>query len=314
MKDYKIGVVVVTYNRLDKLKETLSCYEKQTYQPHCILVVNNSSTDGTKEFLTNEWRKSNTGYKKVIVNCDTNIGGAGGFALGMEKIQEYDSDFVFIADDDAFAAHNCFELLVNYYDNYDKKEEIGAVCTSVINCGEFATGHRRIVKKGLFTIKEESVSDESYNLESFEFDQVSFVGAMFKTSVVKQIGVPISEYFIQYDDIEYSTRVRNSGYKMVCVPKSRMDHNTGAENIVFSWKNYYSARNRMHFAKRYFSKVNYYFYYMDFWIRNCSIISLILKKRTLAEVRMFKKAIQDANNNVFGISDVYKPGTDIERL
>ena len=47
----KFGVVLVTYNRLDKLKIALECYEKQKYLPKNIIVVNNASTDGTKEFL-----------------------------------------------------------------------------------------------------------------------------------------------------------------------------------------------------------------------------------------------------------------------
>ena len=48
------GVVLVTYNRLDKLKIALECYEKQSYLPKNIIVVNNASTDGTKEYL-DEW-------------------------------------------------------------------------------------------------------------------------------------------------------------------------------------------------------------------------------------------------------------------
>ena len=44
----KIGVVLVTYNRLEKLKIALKSYEEQTVLPKYILVVNNNSNDGTK--------------------------------------------------------------------------------------------------------------------------------------------------------------------------------------------------------------------------------------------------------------------------
>ena len=47
----KIGVILVTFNRLDKLKIALECYEKQTHKPEYIYVINNHSTDGTDAYL-----------------------------------------------------------------------------------------------------------------------------------------------------------------------------------------------------------------------------------------------------------------------
>ena len=52
----EIGVVLVTFNRLEKLKIALEAYERQTVKPKYILVVDNNSTDGTREYLEN-WKK-----------------------------------------------------------------------------------------------------------------------------------------------------------------------------------------------------------------------------------------------------------------
>ena len=52
-----IGVVLVTFNRLNKLKNALTCYDKQTYKPKYIIVVNNASTDGTYQYLE-KWKES----------------------------------------------------------------------------------------------------------------------------------------------------------------------------------------------------------------------------------------------------------------
>lgn len=53
---YRIAAVVVTYNRLDLLKECINSIRQQTRKLDEIIVVNNSSTDGTLEWL-NEGRK-----------------------------------------------------------------------------------------------------------------------------------------------------------------------------------------------------------------------------------------------------------------
>ena len=59
----EIGVVLVTFNRLEKLKIALEAYERQTVKPKYILVVDNNSTDGTREYLEN-WKKEEKQYKK----------------------------------------------------------------------------------------------------------------------------------------------------------------------------------------------------------------------------------------------------------
>lgn len=53
----EICVVLVTFNRLNCLKKALDEFEKQTYLPKRLIVVNNSSTDGTAEYLS-EWKKN----------------------------------------------------------------------------------------------------------------------------------------------------------------------------------------------------------------------------------------------------------------
>lgn len=46
-----IDCVVVTYNRLSLLKENLQALKQQTFIIHKIFVIDNCSTDGTREFL-----------------------------------------------------------------------------------------------------------------------------------------------------------------------------------------------------------------------------------------------------------------------
>ena len=60
-----IGAVVVTFNRLEKLKKALESYEKQTLLPEYIIVVDNASKDGTKEYLE-RWKKGNSEYEKIV--------------------------------------------------------------------------------------------------------------------------------------------------------------------------------------------------------------------------------------------------------
>lgn len=78
-----IGVIIVTYNRLEELKIALDRSEKQSLLPDSILIVNNASNDGTKEWLT-EWKDTQSTFLKYVINLHHNLGGSGGFYFGQK--------------------------------------------------------------------------------------------------------------------------------------------------------------------------------------------------------------------------------------
>ena len=79
----KIGAVVVTYNRLDKLKKALKSFEDQQYLPAYVIVVNNASTDTTAQYLQ-QWQEKDVGFEKIILTMKSNTGGSGGFYAGIK--------------------------------------------------------------------------------------------------------------------------------------------------------------------------------------------------------------------------------------
>ena len=76
-----INCVVVTYNRLNLLKENIQALKAQTFQLHTIFIIDNCSTDGTREFLDS---LSNDTQIKVI-HLPENKGGAWGFYEGIKQ-------------------------------------------------------------------------------------------------------------------------------------------------------------------------------------------------------------------------------------
>lgn len=307
----KIVVVLVTFNRINDLKKTLNCYDNQTRKMESLIVVNNASTDGTEEFLR-EWENDYSGYKKVVIHNQKNTGGSGGFYDGIKEAMKCDCDFIFLADDDAFAKPDMLENIYKFYAKKENFKNIAAMCTSVVNKSEFDVLHRRRIKKGIFFLKNECIKKEEYEKEYFKVDDFSFVGAIISKSVIQQIGLPKKEYFIYYDDTEYSTRIRKVG-DIYCIPSSKMEHNTNV-NAETSWRDYYVLRNYLNLLKTHYEKKYYYSYMISEYIKKCTILGVIKKHRTKAQIKMFKKAIKDARNDHICKDDVYYPGVDIEKV
>ena len=100
----KISAVVVTYNRLSLLKRTISSLLSQTYSLQQVYVVNNGSTDGTKEWLDRQ--------QHLTVVHQENVGGSGGFYTGIQKAYEDGADWIWCMDDDVFPRPTCLEQLL----------------------------------------------------------------------------------------------------------------------------------------------------------------------------------------------------------
>ena len=73
--------VIVTFNRLDKLKLTLEHTLSNAF--YRIIVVNNCSTDDTQE-----WLDSLDDESLAVIHSETNGGGAGGFYQGFRYAAE----------------------------------------------------------------------------------------------------------------------------------------------------------------------------------------------------------------------------------
>ncbi|WP_187115192.1 glycosyltransferase [Clostridium tyrobutyricum] len=304
----KIAVVLVTFNRLDCLKIALKRYEEQIEQPEFLVVIDNASNDGTKEYL-DEWRKSSTAvFEKKVIHMSENLGGSGGFSRGVEEASKLDCDFMFLADDDAYAEPDMLKELKKAYASCNN-QKVAALCTAIYNYNEHEIMHRCVIKQGLYNVKFVGMSEENYKKDLFEVDILSFVGAAIKKDIVQRIGLPKKEYFIYFDDSEYCMRIRREGH-IYCVPKSIMHHDVGHDRRS-SWKDYYDTRNWIDLVKNYFPKRNYYGAIVKMYFKRCSILATIFRKRDKNHRKMCMVAIHDAIYGKLGVNGVYKPGTKL---
>lgn len=210
----KVCAIIVTYNRLDLLMGAIESLRSQTFQPD-ILVVNNDSTDGTKEYLENN--------KGIIVINQDNSGGAGGFFTGIKFACENGYDFAWVMDDDVVAKNDALEQLLNGYDYLTAHgERVGFLCSTVTN----ADG---------YTVNNPVVDDERLNptfhpswnkyLEKgmVGVKTATFVSVLIPCAVTKELGLPFKEFFIWGDDTEYTKRISNK-YNSFLIGSSTVKH------------------------------------------------------------------------------------------
>ncbi len=111
MKKPIIYSIVVTHNRINFLKKCLSSIKKQTYPVKKIIVVDNCSTDGTRDYLKKLYKKDKT--FQIIFNKD-DLGMANAINLALMTIMAEDWDYVWITDDDDFLEKIALKLILKY--------------------------------------------------------------------------------------------------------------------------------------------------------------------------------------------------------
>jgi GT2 family glycosyltransferase len=252
-----VYTIVVTYNRKMLLDRCIRAILAQTQCPDKILIIDNASTDGTDQMLSNN--KWDCHDLIEIVHFPYNIGGAGGFSRGIEIAIEMDADYMWIMDDDAIPELNSLEILLQHVtDNtsiYGSLPTDGAVVSWPLTC----VNNSRHVKGQL---------NHLWDVNNFmEVQFLPFIGLLISKEIVDSIGLPDSDYFLAADDVEYCLRAKKAGFKTIVIATSRIYH--PAAKLYFvrvpfktfhclklsPWKRYYDVRNRLFLAKKHYGMV-----------------------------------------------------------
>ncbi|MEM7076580.1 MAG: glycosyltransferase [Pseudomonadota bacterium] len=245
--------IVVTHNRLDKLKQTVErLLQVCTTHLSAIVVVDNASTDGTRA-----WLQTQETARLDVVRNTRNLGGAGGFERGMRyAMHAYDPEWLVLMDDDA-RPHPDTLAAFHRHDRGDAEawaaavyHPNGPICDiNRPSKNPFWDAHvmRRTVLGG--GRNGFHIGDLEYGAASpCDIDGASFVGFFISRHGVARAGYPDGTMFIYGDDVLYTLGLRSKGGRILFDPGLQFEHDfttIGETDRRFRplWKSYYHYRN-----------------------------------------------------------------------
>ena len=302
-KQVRIGIVLVTFNRLCCLMKALESYDRQSILPEYILVVNNHSTDGTEEYLNN-WKTQKTVYQKIVIQLEENIGGSGGYYCGLEKAQSLEAEWIWVSDDDAYPEEKALEKLKQFVLDEQDISTISAICGAVIEKNQCAFEHRRYIDLDNPLHPEKNSTVQDYKKEQFEIDAFSYIGTAIHKENLHKTGLPLKEYFILCDDTEHSIRLSKTG-RIICVPNIKIFHYPDNAIKELSWKTYYGIRNYYDMLKRHMKPALFSIAYKK---KEIAVLKYRVSPRHKEYCQIALAALKDAKNGKLGLHEVYKPG------
>ncbi|HCQ8475101.1 TPA: glycosyltransferase [Klebsiella michiganensis] len=246
------SALIVTYNRLEKLKLTIANTVKLNFT--AIVVVNNGSTDGTQA-----WLATLSDPRVVVLNLPSNSGGAGGFKAGSQYLcDNVDSDWVFFYDDDAWPESDALE-------KFAQLEK--ANCLVFTALVKDLQGQPCPMNMPFAKVPSSFKDTLRYIRNPAEFlpsvsracavQTVSFVGMIIQRDVLqKRLHSIHDELFLYFDDLYFGYQLTLDGEAIRYSPEVIFTHDVSIQGkcIVPEWKVYYLCRNLI-LAKRIFPRV-----------------------------------------------------------
>jgi len=283
-----VAVVVVTYNRAGLLLRMLGGLAASTRRPDAVIVVDNASTDHTATVLDGV-----LDLPLQVIRPEENLGGSGGFHLGVEAAYEQGFDRIWLMDDDVLPAPDCLEVLMGVdedclmsvrEDTSGKLVEKAAVTFDLRN-------PLRIKPKTAMV--ETTYGERAAMPELTEIENVAFEGFMVRRRVVETIGLPDQDFFIFYDDVDYALRARRAGWRIwavrdaVLVRQLEFDQ----QHDLSGWKGYYMYRNLFTVHRRYGENR---MVRAKPWLIAAGVVALSPLRGGQDEVRNVSRALRDA--------------------
>ena len=241
-----VAIVIVTYNRRSMLEKTLLACLAQAVPAH-VFVVNNASTDGTREFL-DSFAQSQS--RLTVTHLPTNTGGAGGFACGMQQAFDAGCEWLWVMDDDVVILPGAAAALAKWTGTYQcihgrRLDDAGR---------PFFWQHRFLPFLGIHIPIQGNVFRDS---PVFATNVGCFEGMLISADLVRRIGLPDARYFINGDDEIYgwlASQLTEVVYVNDFVlqkvrPQKQIDLGIRHLNDSSDLSRFYSMRNRGHTAQ-----------------------------------------------------------------
>jgi GT2 family glycosyltransferase len=233
-----VSIIIVNWNGKHLLEECLSSIEIQVFLDFEILVVDNGSTDGSKEYLREKFPHIR------LIELNENQGFAGPNNLAFKKAS---GQFVATINNDLTLDPSWLDLLLRKLESEttcfavqgkilkaDQPETIDTCGLGIRPCGAARNlAHNK--------------NQDGFLLQTRPVFSVSAGAALYRKSMLKELSYFDSTYFAYYEDLDLGWRARLKGWHSLLVPEATAYHKVhGTSAMVpgdFLW--FLSERNRL---------------------------------------------------------------------
>ncbi|MBQ7997109.1 MAG: glycosyltransferase family 2 protein [Paludibacteraceae bacterium] len=245
VKTMRCSVVILNWNGAQMLRRYLPSVVEHTALPECeVVVADNGSTDNSLEVLKTEFPS----VKTIVL--DRNYGFAEGYNRALSQI---DSPYTVLLNSDVEVTEGWLAPLLDYLDAHPETAAVQPKIRSWERRNFFEhagaaggylnrLGYPYCRGRVLWKVEEDKGQYDS----AAEVDWTSGACMCVRTQVYKDCGGLDASFFAHMEEIDLCWRMRNRGWKLVCLPQSVVYHlGGGSLGYESPRKTYLNHRNNL---------------------------------------------------------------------
>lgn len=214
MKSFpKVFIIILNYNGYELIRRCLSSVFKIEYSNFEVVVVDNCSTDGSFELAKTHFGKAS------FIRNQANMGFSAGNNAGIRFALERRADYVLLLNNDTEVEK---EFLLKLVEAAESERRIGVVSPVI-----FDASSREVWFSGgvidWWRMKALHCRDIDM-VEQKESQFISGCAMLIKADVFKSVGLLDEQFFLYWEDVDFSLRSRMRGYKNMVVRSSWVYH------------------------------------------------------------------------------------------
>jgi GT2 family glycosyltransferase len=248
------SIVVLNYNGHQWLETCLAGLVKTDYPNFEIIVVDNGSTDQSIEFLRNNWQ-----HCVRIVELHENLGFAGGNNIG---IQNANGEIIALLNNDIEVDNNWLRHAVEALMSNENVAAVQSKIMQYIERDKIDCAGLSFDKFGLV------VNVGRHEKDHGQYDKLHEIWGCCGGALIGwrqrliEVGLFDNAFFMYYEDVDLSWRLRLSGYKLLLAPSSIVFHmgQVTSKKVPSGFIVFHSTKN-----------------YIASWLKNYSLKTLIFK-------------------------------------
>lgn len=242
-----VYIILVNYNGKEHTIECIKSLSQINYENYKIIVIDNNSTDGCIDELKESFEEV------IVIKNNDNLGFAKANNIGIKYAMDNSGEYVLLLNNDTIVEKDFLDQLIKPFMEH-KINKIGLTIGKIRYYDDksllwYAGGRINYFKANsqVYGLNETDIGQYD---EEKEVEFATGCCMLISKDTLDRVGYLSDEYFLYYEDTDYSCKIINSGLKMIYVPKSIIYHKESVATNKFSYNyQYYFARNRLLFIK-----------------------------------------------------------------
>jgi GT2 family glycosyltransferase len=301
-----VSIIIVNYNTISLLVDAVdSVFEKTEGIEYEIIVVDNNSTDNSKNIISEKY-----GNKVIYLALPENIGfgRANNEAAKIAKGRN-----LFFLNPDTILLNNTVKILSDYLDNNPKAGVCGGNLYDAD--GNPTNSFARLMALSIFgtinvlfgNLPEKMMYGKNINFnytnKPLKVFYITGADLMIKKNIFNRLHGFDPDFFMYYEEVELEYRVSKAGYKVFSIPYAKIVHLEGKSfSNKFERTNKYVLSHKI-FIEKITNKVTLFIIYILVYILIITriLIFFILQKKEKKYIwlRKYKKYSKDFSNSIF---------------